>query len=232
KQVWELAAKIKVDAPLWINIKVHYICASSRVLGSSQDFLLDQNDYCSNLVMIPPGVDFAYIELGTPQAGVMRIEDIVFRRVFPAERFSTDARGRINVNTVEVIKKIAEPVEVRGAVELKGTLPNVHIRKNVIDLHEDLTAEPVLKYSKVQDISQLGIYSFCVVNLGQQNALTQMQISPDGANWVNDGPQLQVIPNNSQVLTANYFLRYIRLACMSGGHNATTKLRIYFQAQS
>ncbi len=232
KQVWEIGAKIKVNAPLWINIKVHHVCKSSRVLGSSQDFLLDQqNDYCSGLVTIPAGVDFAYIELGTRQAGVIWVEDVVFRRVFPLEKYSTNAQGRINVNTIEVLKKIAEPVEVRGSVELKGVLPNVHILKNVIDLYEDLTAEPLLKYSKVQDISQLNLYSFCVINLGPHNALIQVQISPDGINWVNDGPELRVIPNIGQAFTANYFLRYIRLACTSGGNKAT-HLKIFFQAQA
>lgn len=231
KQVWEIGAKIKVNLQLWATIKVHFISDASRILGSSLDFLLNPgSDYYSGIVSVPADVDYAYIELGTQQLGTLRIEDVVFKQVFPVGKYDIDAQGRININTVEVIKRIVDPVEIKGAVEVKG-IANVHVLKKSIDFLEDLITEPVCKYAKVQDISQLSLYSFFVINQGQSDALIQVQISPDGINWLDDGPQIRVAPNNSQVLTANYFLRYIRLSCISASHKATN-LKIYFQAQS
>ncbi|MDD3024598.1 MAG: hypothetical protein PHE26_11940, partial [Syntrophomonadaceae bacterium] len=168
KQVWEIGAKIEVGIQLWAKIKVHYISDSSRVLSSSLDFLLEPgSDYYSGLVSIPADVDCAYIELGSQQAGTLCIENVVFRRIFPVEKHNIDAQGRINLNTVEVIKKIIDPVKINGSVEVKG-IANVRVLKKSIDFLEDLITEPVYKYSTVQDISLLSLYSFCVVNQGNK----------------------------------------------------------------
>jgi len=221
KQVWEIGAILRVNKPLSATIRIHFISRSSRVLYTSLDFLLEPgSNYYYGIVTVPAGVDYALLELGTSEAGTLWIEGVVFKRVFPVEKYDMDARGRLNINTVEAVKKIIDPVNVKGTFDLK---------RESRDVVEDVVAGPKKQASVLQDVLNLATYSFCVINQGNEDALFQLQISPDGINWVDNGLKTRVGAGEIEVCSCNYFLRYIRLVYHT--EKTITNLRIFFQAQ-
>ena len=120
KQVWEVGALLGVHHELWATIKVHfYSHPSSQILFSCVNFMLEPKcDYYCGLVTVPPGVDSALLEIGTSEAGTLWIREVSFKRIFPVEKYDSDAQGRLNINNVASVGRILEPVEVNGTFEL------------------------------------------------------------------------------------------------------------------
>jgi len=223
KQVWEVGAAIKVDHVLSATIKVHFFSPySSRVLYTSLDFMLEpEQDFYCRVVTVPTGVDYALIEIGTSEAGTLSIIDVFFTRVFPVEKYDMDAQGRLNINNVESITRILEPVDVKGTFELV---------RPTRDFVEDVTADPTEKSSTIQDVFQLATYSFCVVNQGAVEAVVKMQLSPNGINWLEDPiADHHVKAGQMRILVYNCFARYVRLRYHTD--SGTSILSIYFQGQ-
>jgi hypothetical protein len=221
KQLWEVGAILRVNKPLSASIRIHFL-SPSRVLYSSLDFILEpgSNYYCG-LISVPGGANYALLELGTSDAGSLWIENVVFKRVFPIDKYEMDARGRLNINTVEAVKNIIDPVNIKGRVEVK---------KESRDISEDVVAGPKKQVSGSQDVLHLLVYSICAINQGNEAALLQLQISPDGINWTDDGLKTRVEAGKMGVCCCNHFLRYIRLVYYTDNQK-TTNLRIYFQGQ-
>jgi predicted secreted protein len=224
KQVWEVGAVFKAHQDLTSTIKVHFISHSSvRVVSSSLRFeVLPGEDYYSALLTVPDGVDYACLELGTKEAGTLWISQVVFKRVFPAAQYDSDPRGRLNINTVNVIKKIAEPVSVTGSIEY---------RKRGRDIREEVVADSELNASGIQDVLELSTYSFCVINHGACEVRTQLELSPNGTDWVQAGQSDEILlAGQMKILVPDYFLRYIRLLYWTES-SSQTPLSIYFQGQ-
>jgi len=223
KQVWEIGAMLKVNHKSWATIRVHFTSRSfSRPLSISLDFLLEPicHNY-SGIITIPQGADYAMLEIGIEEAGCMWIEDVNFKRVFPIEKYDMDARGRLNINNVESVTRILEPVDVNGTFEL--VKPNK-------DFVEDVKADTIKRHSTIQDVFNLSTYSFCVINEGTNEAVVQMQLSPNGINWAEDPIADDHIDSGQlKILVYNRFARYVRLKYWTD--NGITKLRIYFQGQ-
>ena len=223
KQVWEVGAAINVDHVLSATIRVHFFSqGSSRVLYTSLDFMLEpeRNFYCG-IVTVPTGVDYALIEIGTSEAGTLCIEDVFFTRVFPVDKYDMDARGRLNINNVESVTRILEPVDVNGIFELV---------RPIRDFVEDVAADTTDRYSTMQDVFQLVTYSFCVINEGTTESVVGIQLSPNGTNWVEDPiADDHIDQGQMKILVYNRFARYVRLRYRTD--SSSTSLRIYFQGQ-
>lgn len=211
QQIWEAGAFLKVYRKIRATIKVHFVNDCSQVSSTSLDFhLMPGSHYYSRLVTIPDDVDYAYIEVGTKDMGPLWIENVVFTQLYPPPQCL------INVNTVEAVKKIIDPVKIRRILK---------------DIVEDVTAGPILQASDLQDVFKLRIYTFCVINQGESEARVRLQMSPDGINFV-DEPVADdlLLPGQIKAMTYNYFLRYARLVYWTEDSN-TTNLRIFFQGQ-
>lgn len=222
KQVWEIGAILKVKHQLSATIKVHFISRHSRTLYSSLDFLLEPgSDYYYGLVTVPSGADYACIEVGTQDVGTLGIEDVVFKRVFPIEKYDMDAQGRLNINTVDAVKRIIDPVNVIGNFELK---------RETRDVFEDVVAGSEKLTSRVQDVLHLATYTFCVINQGDVEAMVRMQSSPNGINWSEEKcADDRLEAGEMKILTCNCFLRYNRIIYWT--EIDTSNMRIYFQGQ-
>lgn len=94
---------------------------------------------------------------------------------------------------------------------------------------EDLTATAVPVPTSVRDVSRYRHYTFAVLDEGPGSAQVQVEISPDAVHWVADSVAHRVEPGGLVVVTASYFLRYIRLLCHS---ELSADLRVWFQAQA
>ncbi|PKM77860.1 MAG: hypothetical protein CVU90_05270 [Firmicutes bacterium HGW-Firmicutes-15] len=223
KQVWQVGAAIKVNHEISAAIKVHFFSpSSSRVIYTSLDFMLEpERDFYCGIVTVPTGVDYALIEIGTSEAGMLSIIDVFFTRVFPVEKYDVDAQGKLNINNVESVTRIIEPVDVNGTFELVRTTR---------DFSEDVTADTTERSSTMQDVFHLATYSFCVINEGATEAIVQMQLSPNGINWAEDPiADDHIDAGQMRILVYNRFARYVRLKYRTD--SGTTDLRIYFQGQ-
>jgi len=206
---------------------VHFINgAFTRTLHTALEFIVEpEGDYYYGVVSIPSGTNYAYLELGIKEAGILWIEDVIFKRTFPVGEYSVDSRGRLNINTVEKVKQLVEPIKIKGPVEVKG-----HFTKPSRDFAEDAVAVPNKKSSTIQDILLLNMYSFCVFNQGKERVRVQLQISPDANNWIDDGPEEYVGLGELKTFVPQRFLRYARLL-YSTENKSTSNLRIFFQGQ-
>lgn len=231
-QVWKVGVRFRSEKKLNAIIIIHFIPSSSRLLQTTMDFMLEpESEFYSGTTTIPAGVDFAYLEIGLKEPGTIWVEDVVFVRVFPIGEYSADARGRLNINSVERVKNIVDPVIVQRILEPTAVHGKVETVQQSRDSFEDLIAGPIQATSNVQDVLILNTYSFCVLNLGPHSAQVYIQISPDAIHWIDEPPvDNNIAPGNSKVLVGNYFLRYIRVVYMTAG-DESTNLRIFFQAQ-
>lgn len=88
------------------------------------------------------------------------------------------------------------------------------------------------EYTVGQEISNLPTYSFFINNTGANDALLQVQLSPDNVTWVDDGDEVTLATGGATITTANKFLRYVRLGYMSATAGQSTDLAMVFQGQS
>jgi hypothetical protein len=223
KQVWKVGAKLGAHHELWATIKINFSCkASSLVSSICLEFLVGPKcDFYSGIVTVPQGMDFAMVEIGTSEIGTLWIGDVLFKRIFPVDQYSVDAQGRLNINNVESVTRILEPVNVNGTIELV---------KPTRDFVEDVIADTADRFSTMQDVFQLATYSYCVINEGATEAAVQMQLSPNGINWAKDPiADDHIDAGQMQILVYNRFAKYVRLKYWTD--SGTTNLRIYFQGQ-
>jgi hypothetical protein len=223
KQVWEVGAKLRAHHELWATIKINFSCKASPLVSSiCLEFLVGPKcDFYSGIVTVPQGMDFAMVEIGTSEIGTLWIGDVFFKRILPVDQYSVDAQGRLNINNIESVTRILEPVNVNGTFELV---------RPIRDFIEDVAADTTERYSTLQDVFNLSTYSFCVINEGAAHAVVQMQLSPNGINWVEDPIADDHIDSGQmKILVYNRFARFVRLKYWTDSD--TTILRIYFQGQ-
>lgn len=210
QELWEVGAIFRVYRKMRVRITVHYVKNNIPVSQDRLDFhLMPGVRYYCRSISIPDDVDLAWLELGTEDRGQFWIENVVFAQRFPHPKL-------INVNTVEAVKKIIQPVK---------------IEKLTRDTAEAVTAGPVVQTSDTQDVLQLNTYTFCVINQGLTDAYVQLQSSPDGINFLAEAmATLLLPPGQIRALSFNYFLRYAQVAYWTEDGN-TTPLQIFFQGQ-
>lgn len=84
-----------------------------------------------------------------------------------------------------------------------------------------------------QNVSLESSYCWYIKNQGttsDQDITLKVEISPDGANWVEDtGTEIEVPANTSKIITVTHFLQFVRFV-ITGGLEATTVISC-FQSQ-
>jgi hypothetical protein len=80
-----------------------------------------------------------------------------------------------------------------------------------------------------RDVSALPRFSFAIYNYGTESAHVQVELSPDGVHWAEEGNQLEVGTRKLVIVSPEKFLRYTRL---SYGSEGVTSLRVWVQAQN
>jgi len=93
---------------------------------------------------------------------------------------------------------------------------------------ESVTSANVSVATTPKDVSEISAYSYAVHNMGTEEVMVQLQISPDGAIWTADDLACEILPGALAVITPNRFLRYVRLIYRSQSPNP---LIVWFQAQ-
>ncbi|MBS3976675.1 MAG: hypothetical protein KGZ75_08130 [Syntrophomonadaceae bacterium] len=88
-----------------------------------------------------------------------------------------------------------------------------------------------LVYAASYDVSRIKVYSYAVLNTGTKPAALRVYISPNGVNWVADGPELILTPGKMELLVAKYFLHYSSVGFWSLNKGELTGLTIWFQGQ-
>ncbi|AZN38664.1 DUF6385 domain-containing protein [Paenibacillus albus] len=82
-----------------------------------------------------------------------------------------------------------------------------------------------------QDASTKSVYSYAIVNDGEEPAVVKLEIGPNGIDYATD--MEGVVENESMgIVVPSRFLRYTRVAVKSGRPGKPTVLCIYFQAQN
>ncbi|WP_143111713.1 DUF6385 domain-containing protein [Paenibacillus sp. BC26] len=81
-----------------------------------------------------------------------------------------------------------------------------------------------------QDTSNKAVYSYAIVNDGCEPASVQLEIGPNGRDYVVETEGVVQIKGMG-VIVPSRFLRYARLAVKSEQPGKPTKLCIYFQSQ-
>lgn len=221
-QVWRVAASFRVEKKLTVVIVVYFINSSSRISRVVLESIVDpDNCHYESLVYIPPGANYCYLEIGLKERGTIWIEEVYFGRVYPIPPYDADARGRLNVNSVECVQFIKDPVQVKGKIT---TI------KHTVDFFQELMVGPAECHSSIHDVILLSSYSFCVLNQGGNDTVIYLQVSPDGHHWMTeptgDNP---LEAGGMRVLVSNYFLRYLRLVFFTT--DGISNLKIYFQGQ-
>ncbi|REE91368.1 hypothetical protein A8990_10573 [Paenibacillus taihuensis] len=82
-----------------------------------------------------------------------------------------------------------------------------------------------------QDASNKSVYSYAIVNDGEEPAVVKLEIGPNGIDYATD--MEGVVENESMgIVVPSRFLRYMRVAVKSQQPGKPTVLCIYFQAQN
>ncbi|MDF2613700.1 MAG: hypothetical protein K0S71_1486 [Clostridia bacterium] len=96
----------------------------------------------------------------------------------------------------------------------------------------DAATTNAYQYVIQQDISDMSTYAFFIKNSGATNgAKLQVQLSPNGTDWVNDSDEITLAHSTNTILTANKFLKFIRIGYKSAVDDASTTVTVIFQGQ-
>ncbi|MEN6349802.1 MAG: DUF6385 domain-containing protein [Syntrophomonas sp.] len=228
EQIWEVGAVVKANIRSQLVIIIHFQSDSfSRVLRVSLDFLVDgDEEYHFGIVSVPAGINSAFLELGLKETGTVWIQEVIFRRIFPPEKFSIDPQGRLNVNKVTTVGRILEPLSLTQPLEV-----NARLLKEYRETTEDLVAENRPKTSAIHDFTNLDEYSFFAMNQGHEDVWLQIELSPNGVNWVNDSQKTRLKGGAMEIMVCDHFLKYGRIKYYTESKTACN-LRIIFQGRS
>ncbi|MFZ7120763.1 MAG: DUF6385 domain-containing protein, partial [Eubacteriaceae bacterium] len=95
-----------------------------------------------------------------------------------------------------------------------------------------VTSTDAYQYVTGQDISNLTSYAFFTNNTGVNDATIKIQLSPDNTTWIDDSTEISLASGDATILTANKFLKYIRMGYISTTSEQSTTMSVIFQGQS
>lgn len=65
--------------------------------------------------------------------------------------------------------------------------------------------------SSSMEIWNCSAFSFIVKNIGAENLLVKLQCSPDNKTFIDEEPEIELVPGQCQIMFSNFFIRYARL---------------------
>lgn len=228
KQVWEIGAVMGTSRGCYACLVVHFTSsASASLVHKTILFSIEPGDerYYFDCVQIPPGVTSAYIEIGLQDAGTLWIDSVIFQKIFPVDKYDADC-GRLNINHVESVGQILEPLSIQQPISIRP----VTIARETRDTHEEVIARSEHQFTPAQDVFNLNVYSYCIINSGNEPARAIIQLSPNGQDWLDENNTIYIANKEKKIVVSQYFLRYIRLQYWTDSTKPTI-LQIYFQGQ-
>jgi len=89
------------------------------------------------------------------------------------------------------------------------------------------------QFSTPMDISNLRVFTFLLINNGNNPVKCQVEMSPDGVIWDSFDEIEYHIPRGArQVIVPQYFLRFTRLKYKNWNQGFNSYITIWFQGQS
>lgn len=230
RQVWEIGAVMGTSRDCRACMIVHLtVSSSTSLMQKTLEFIVKAGDqhYYFDTIQIPSGVVSAYIEIGLLEAGSLLIDNVVFNKIFPVSRYDIDACSRLNINHVESLGRIVEPLRIQQPIAVQP----VTLAKTTRDVHEEVIVRPEKQHTATQDVLSLSMYSYCIINTGNVSARVRLQLSPNSRDWVDDDNTLVIAGKDKKIMVSQFFLRYLRLQYWAET-NKTTILQVYLQGQS
>lgn len=233
-QRWEFQAVFQTEpAEVSCYMRV-YLGAISQYLFT----MLSGSDLVefSRVFSTPTGVTGLRVEIGILGEGIITIHEIQGRRLYPQRELRLDEKGQLYIRHIDSIGRIQAPVSAKiispipMPVDIKSPdLIKVKMSgRNYVQSIEPVTSSNDFQATMPKDVSEVSVFSYAVHNIGKEEAVTQLQISPDGAIWTADDLEYKILPGKLAVFSPNRFLRYVRLIYRS---HLPNPLVVWFQAQ-
>lgn len=97
-------------------------------------------------------------------------------------------------------------------------------------VYKDLQTSDQFKPLPMQDTSNKTMYSYAIVNRGENPAVLRLEVGPNGSDYAIDMEGV-VEKGVTEIVVPSKFMRYSRLTLKSKQKGQPTKLQVYFQAQ-
>lgn len=102
-----------------------------------------------------------------------------------------------------------------------------------IEYSEYICTNELFQFSTILDISMTKNITCNIQNLGNTEVEIHLQLSPDGINFYNDCPICKIIsPHELVHMTPYVYAKYGRIAAKNVTGGETSKIKIWYQAQS
>ena len=99
------------------------------------------------------------------------------------------------------------------------------------EVEEQYLTSTICQFTNSFDVSDKSIISFLVRNHGADEVDVQLQISPNGIQFIEDGREIQIAPQQTKVIVPYRFAKYMRLAYRSRGDGDPTSITLWYQGQ-
>lgn len=101
-----------------------------------------------------------------------------------------------------------------------------------VSQEETYTVKKLWGFSKSHEIWDYTIYSYIVKNIGEKKILVQLQFSPDNVVFLDEEPEIELLPGQSRIMVSSFFARYIRLKFrLAPGETGEGTLKVWLQAR-
>jgi len=208
REEWEFGAVLHADRNMEAMIKVHFLNSYGHMSCIEKMFTIGTSScYFYGKIKIPEDVQWAYLEIGTNEIGILWIQEAFFKIE------NSHCHHKINIGHVDTVRKIIEPVK---------------IERCICNTMQDVIASHDMQFTEAQNVFLLDSFTFSVINQGSVPALIHMQSSPDGIHFMDEPSFEELIePTQMKLLTSNYALPYVRIKFRTEA--GITNLRIFLQ---
>jgi hypothetical protein len=98
-----------------------------------------------------------------------------------------------------------------------------------IEYEEAITSDEFIPMP-VQDTASDLVYSYAVLNRGNNAAIIRLEVGPNGVDFAHDY-ELVLQPGGIEIMTPSRFMHFTRISIRSQQPDSSTKIQVYFQAQ-
>ncbi|SHJ76549.1 DNRLRE domain-containing protein [Paramaledivibacter caminithermalis] len=96
---------------------------------------------------------------------------------------------------------------------------------------EEFDTNTSYHFSTIRDTSLTKTITYFIQNLGENSITADLQISPDGINFIEDNKIAMIRKNETIRLIPYVFAKFIRVRVKNINKDETSRVRIWFQAQ-
>lgn len=96
---------------------------------------------------------------------------------------------------------------------------------------EEFYTNSSYSYSITRNTSLIKTLTYFIKNIGLYTVTANIQISPDGVNFIDDPGNVTIAPNSTQPLVPYLFAKYTRIRVKNINALETSRVRVWYQAQ-